>query len=681
MGLLQNIFGSNEPTETKEVYPTKQKELDAGYGFFTSSEVNPDYKRSEFFKAFRDNETVHASVSNIGNSFAKQEIKLVKRVKKGKKSEWEEVDTHPALELLRRPNSQFSFYQMKKLFAMQSVLVGEAFWHYDSETKKLYPLVPDASFVATTDAKGFLSGYKRKAGSGEQVFTLEEIIHFQTKIDPADMYNVVPATKAIAKLYDMDNEARIWNLSFFKNHGIPSFLLFAKSKIANFDKFKKEFKEDFRGSKNAHKTAVADVELGKVDLSNTQKDMEFNTMLDRTDRQIMKAYNIPKSILGDVDGVNLANAETNKIIYNEHVIKPLLEEFCDALDLQLLSQMEKKGEDLKFIYVDPNPESEIEKNDRNKFFLDSGVKTVNEVRADYELEPVEGGDVLLVPAGKTTIDLIQNPPAQGYYPEATPPAKEPDDKKGMKHKELDKVAVMEAWNKRFDQSERSIKGQVELYFDQQKQGILDLLAKTKSVKSAKAQKGVMDDITKMKATDEAKLRKLLKEVAGTVMIAEANEALNEIGVAGIFEDNRAAAAIATQAKEDGFAITNTTYKAVTATMEEGINQGEGIPELSQRIRDVFDTNRKRSLLIARTETVRAANTGIQLAYEQEGVEKKEWLTFLDENTREDHAHADGQVVLTSETFNVGSSKMMYAGDPAGGVGQVANCRCRIVPVI
>ncbi|HDY66303.1 MAG TPA: hypothetical protein ENH85_00775 [Candidatus Scalindua sp.] len=63
--------------------------------------------------------------------------------------------------------------------------------------------------------------------------------------------------------------------------------------------------------------------------------------------------------------------------------------------------------------------------------------------------------------------------------------------------------------------------------------------------------------------------------------------------------------------------------------------------------------------------------------------RKEWVAVLDDRTRATHVRADGQVRNVNEPFNVGGSLLRFPGDTALGapIEEIANCRCKSVPVI
>jgi SPP1 gp7 family putative phage head morphogenesis protein len=126
-------------------------------------------------------------------------------------------------------------------------------------------------------------------------------------------------------------------------------------------------------------------------------------------------------------------------------------------------------------------------------------------------------------------------------------------------------------------------------------------------------------------------------------------------------------------------IIQVTRKDVYDQLLEGIQNGEGIPELANRMKTLFEeTYKNRSETIARTETISATNYAGLEAAKQVGITKKQWLTALDERTREWHAEADGQTVGIDEPFIVMGEKLMYPGDKNGSPENIINCRCSII---
>ena len=127
-------------------------------------------------------------------------------------------------------------------------------------------------------------------------------------------------------------------------------------------------------------------------------------------------------------------------------------------------------------------------------------------------------------------------------------------------------------------------------------------------------------------------------------------------------------------------INDYTLALLQSELEEGVQAGESLSQLSKRIDDLYllQIIPNRSQTIAATETCAAFNYGSQqAAIASDLTLNKVWLATEDAHTRPTHAEADGQTVGMDEPFNVGGSQLMYPGDSSLGAdaGEIVNCRC------
>lgn len=134
-------------------------------------------------------------------------------------------------------------------------------------------------------------------------------------------------------------------------------------------------------------------------------------------------------------------------------------------------------------------------------------------------------------------------------------------------------------------------------------------------------------------------------------------------------------------------ITDTTIKEVRRVIAEAQQLNKSRREQAKYITDALGSeefNRKRALVIARTESTTAANKGIALGAESSDYYvNKQWLATLDKRTRRDHITANGQQVGFNQSFYVGGVPMAQPGDPTAPAAQCVNCRCvlLVVPVL
>ena len=137
-------------------------------------------------------------------------------------------------------------------------------------------------------------------------------------------------------------------------------------------------------------------------------------------------------------------------------------------------------------------------------------------------------------------------------------------------------------------------------------------------------------------------------------------------------------------------VTETTKRQIEAEVFEGIQAGESISQIQERIRSSQAFSPARALTIARTESARALNAGSLQAYNDAanlGVDVKiEWLRAprVLEPDRS-HRRCHGQKVAPGGLFVIPSGEDVGAQAPApGGFGiarQDINCRCSTRPVI
>jgi hypothetical protein len=133
-------------------------------------------------------------------------------------------------------------------------------------------------------------------------------------------------------------------------------------------------------------------------------------------------------------------------------------------------------------------------------------------------------------------------------------------------------------------------------------------------------------------------------------------------------------------------ITDTTRGMLYAILTKAQNDGLGFDDIVKLL-DQTPISPNRARLIARTETVTAANSGAFLAAKESGIKlKKIWIATKDNRTRRDHAHVSTAEIDEDEAFAVGAYEMMHPGirrQPNGlavPAKEVVNCRCVIAHV-
>lgn len=133
-------------------------------------------------------------------------------------------------------------------------------------------------------------------------------------------------------------------------------------------------------------------------------------------------------------------------------------------------------------------------------------------------------------------------------------------------------------------------------------------------------------------------------------------------------------------------VNENTKEKVKAAIDR--SKTRGFDSLTQaaidEVKIIFTTfMTSRSPVIGQTVATAAINSGVDLALNMDANQTvmKTWRAFIDEDTREAHAEADGQTVENDADFIVMGERLRWPGDPFGSPENIINCRCYVEPSI
>ncbi len=133
--------------------------------------------------------------------------------------------------------------------------------------------------------------------------------------------------------------------------------------------------------------------------------------------------------------------------------------------------------------------------------------------------------------------------------------------------------------------------------------------------------------------------------------------------------------------------TDDTRRWIGQTVTQGVIRGDSVSQLAKRLdNDALMHSRNSAMMIARTETGRAATVGSQIAYDRaqdRGARIRQvWDATLDSRTRPEHAQMDGRV-RNEETgeFDAAWGGTTPGPKRSGIAAQDIQCRCTVRPEI
>jgi HK97 family phage portal protein len=349
--------------------------------------------------------------------------------------------------------------------------------------------------------------------------------------------------------------------------------------------------------------------------------------------------------------------------------------------------------------------------DKLMLLVDKGIPINQVIDANdlpYDTTMIPWGDDHLVPMGMVTARSVVDGTADTIgdvlpqvEEEENPKSEERNPKQIQNSNEknnetVDKDAAMRVWLRyvaSFLPIEKQYAERVRLYFRQQRKELVDKLAAAlngrdaKSCDCTKDTEQVIARVVFDLQVENKKLRvinRIFFERASDLGIAQA---VNEVtGLKGDELKDEVRRIKLSPAVRNSLAVSSekvskvnkTTREAIARNLRQGLESGEGLPQLTDRIEGVLDTSRGRAGNIARTQVSGAVSAGRHAGMVEAGVEKKAWLTAGDDVVRDTHREAGIKYkagIPIDEAFVVGGEELMYPGDPSGSPAEIINCRC------
>jgi HK97 family phage portal protein len=654
-------------------------------GFFSQQTlIAPTMNTADFLRSYGEIGWLFVAVNRISQDIGSSEWKAYKG---------DEVQENSlALNVLKHPNRFMSQYQLLWKSCAYLELTGRCFWYIAKDgigrPKEIWCLNPLDIWVVP-DRNNFIKGYMYKAGAEQIPLDVDEVI-FINLPDLLNPYSGKGPAQAAASNLEIDKYTSTYVKNFFYNDARPGGIVnFPDMEENEYDRAVEQYKDKHRGVENSSEilfTKGGSVSFTPININ--IKDLDISNLKDNTRDGILGAFGVPKSIVGITDDVNRSTAEAAEYTFAMHTIKPLLHLVQDVLNNEFVPLF-KEDSELKF--TDPVPKNK----DFVKSVLDTQIDkslTKNEVRdalnklMGWNLPHIEGGDVIYQPVGLQPLGTPMPTASSNNNSNGQPQDPQKSIKKKLQLRlkaqfdNLDKEAYWKSFVAKTDKFEKDMQPVWKGIFDKQKDKIITNLKTQKHIKDISIN-DILDFLNGKAESDEmqSQILSMLKKI----MQDKGDQVMEELNVDTSFNlhDPKVTIWLENYCGDQITNINSTTKDLIKKQLVDGQNNGESIPKLCDRISQYFDDMQGyRVERIARTEVIGASNNASLLGYKQSGVvEKKQWLTAIDERTREWHIEADGQTVGIDEKFIVDGEELDCPGDAGGSPENVVNCRCTIVP--
>ena len=245
-----------------------------------------------------------------------------------------ELETHPFLRLLKRPNPFESRQELMKRLYSFLMLAGNAYVEpvlLDGSPRELFILRPDRISI-TPGRRGYPAKYTYTVGSQKIEYPVtgnrSPILHIKEFHPTDDHYGFSPV-EAAAYSIDVHNQSNVFQKALLDNMARPSGALVysggeSGTEALSDDQFmrlKQELEEKYQGAKNAGRPLLLDGGLDWKEMSLAPKDMEYTDAKQQSARDIALSFGVPPQLLGIPGDNTYTNySQAVRALYRQTVI-------------------------------------------------------------------------------------------------------------------------------------------------------------------------------------------------------------------------------------------------------------------------------------------------------------------------------------------------------------------------
>lgn len=276
-----------------------------------------------------------------------------------------EVVRHAALSLWNAPNDFHTGFEFREGANQHLELTGETFWVL-SRNGTSFPTsmwyVHPSRMEPVTDPNDFMIGWIYTGYNGEQVpLRLDEVI-CEKLPDPNDPFRGLGPVQAIMPNIQQQRYATEYQRNMFLNGAEPSGVIEVPTQLSEpeFDELIDRWRESHQGVARAGRVGVLERGAKFVERATTNRDLEYAELRQTNREEMREAWRIHAHMLGIVDDVNRANAETAEESFGRWSVIPRLDRRRDTLNCKLLPMF--GAEDVEFDYEDPLPGNRADDN-------------------------------------------------------------------------------------------------------------------------------------------------------------------------------------------------------------------------------------------------------------------------------------------------------------------------------
>lgn len=370
---------------------------------------------------------VYACVRAIAESIASLPFHLYERLDRGK----ERATAHPLYNLLRfSPNPEMTSQEFREAMTGHMCLWGNAYanieWLNSGFPGALWPLRPDRMSITRDPNTGELAYIYRLSkpdpdGSMERKLRAVDVWHIRG-FSSNGIVGYSPIALAMQAV-GLSMAAEEFGARFFGNGAAPGGVLEHPGVLGEEAQknLRKSWNEMHSGLENTHRIAILEEGMSYKQVGIPPDQAQFLETRKFQVREIARMFRIPPHKIADLEQATFSNIEHMSIEFVTDTLMPWMTRWEQRVSLNLLQPGERSR------YFAEHLVDGLLRGDMASRYTaysvgrNGGWLSANDIRERENMNPVEGGDVYLVPLNMVPADQVGMDPVSTE----TPPAGEP----------------------------------------------------------------------------------------------------------------------------------------------------------------------------------------------------------------------------------------------------------------
>jgi len=364
---------------------------------------------------------------------------------------------HSVFQVLGNPNPEQTSMDLREMLTGFYLSAGNGYAEIvrdgGAEVKELWPITPHR-VTPKRDKKRRLWYEVQLPDGGKEIIPQENMFHLKgfsrNGVLGIDTINKMRETIGLTLALEE------YSARFFANGTTLSGFLKHPNTLGKegHEKLQADFRKKYTGLRNMHRTLILEEGMDWIQAGAPPEAAQMLQSRKFQISEVARVFMIPPHLLGDLERATFSNVEQQFIEYLTLCLRHHFVRWEQAGDKRLLLPSERERFYLKHIPAALLQTTTKERYDAYAVAINNGWLSPNDVRELEDLNPVEGGDVYLVPLNLIPVDAVGDLP--GSSEGSTEGEEEEDDD------DLPEVKAVRSFNLLEVRAQRSVTARLRL---------------------------------------------------------------------------------------------------------------------------------------------------------------------------------------------------------------------------